>query len=163
MTISSQCSITSVFVIVGMAARSAPVTASTSTPARRFACHGDRAFAVRSNARQALIAKAVKPLQRPRETLGLDRKPVSERPQVPLTVRVELARRLPRAVPCVHGPLGTPISRSIARSSPPIQRPTSSGIDVTASHASLAAWPTERPPWRAWSVSIGTMLPLIVW
>ena len=46
---------------------------------------------------QALIAKTVKPLQRPRETLGLDRKPVSERPQVPLTVRVELARRALRA------------------------------------------------------------------
>ena len=46
---------------------------------------------------QALIAKTVKPLQRPRQALGLDRQPVSERPQVPLTVRVELARRALRS------------------------------------------------------------------
>src|SRR6185312_9055253 len=46
---------------------------------------------------QALITKTVKPIQRPRETLGLDREPISERPQVPLTVRVKVAHRVPWA------------------------------------------------------------------
>ena len=46
---------------------------------------------------QALVAKLVKPFQRPGETLGLGRKPISERSQMSLTIRVELAHRLAEA------------------------------------------------------------------
>ena len=43
---------------------------------------------------QPLVADTVQPFQRPCETFGLGRELVSERLQVPLTVRVELARRV---------------------------------------------------------------------
>ena len=89
MTTSFQFAITSALVITGIIDKSSPVTVSGSTCARRWACHGERSFAVRRSVRRRWSRTRCSCLERPRQPRRLLVEARRVALQVPLPLDLE--------------------------------------------------------------------------